>query len=638
MIIPARRSALVAAASIVCLAGGCTTTRPARGGPDAEAGSLRETGTVLALVRQGGWKEVMDLLPVLDKEAGDQFPGVTALAGDIRAVAATSRSRDGVPVFDPARLVDHNPNFWRAFYEIAPGDPLMALLHTSLLLAAGEAARADIVATLAINYGRMDLEYRKDLVRLDASAQLLLQGVPSGAPDLAHVRRPAQFSALGERARAMLAVWPRNPTALADLMVAQWGLAGRPHGVGEGTEPGRTLADLRRADPFFAVDPVVVGTENAAVTEARRLWLRVNETEAIGDDQLLRRFSEAAQRAGADEIALVARSLLNGWNTGLPPLDEDFVHRSVARLLGEKTAGALCADAFSEDREWIGLGSATDAPSADFGGEFVHPQLEQRLLVEIAETSYWIESGLLQGTDLADCYAQRGEAWAEMRRAADAESDLHHALELNPKDNQLNYSLAVILSDAGDFQAADAMFATAQKQAAPDAAEMQDIGNHLFKQGRFAEAEAAYAQAAQLDSSFAYAWLMRDLARCRQGKPPGARSDPRLEKHDPWGGSLLGFVAGRIDQKTLFSRLESQGGLRYSEEECELYFVLAELALSRGDVAEARRDLHSCMGTGITDFVEYTMAWHELKRLDAANPPPPSPKSRGGDSMDDEPV
>jgi hypothetical protein len=66
--------------------------------------------------------------------------------------------------------------------------------------------------------------------------------------------------------------------------------------------------------------------------------------------------------------------------------------------------------------------------------------------------------------------------------------------------------------------------------------------------------------------------------------------------------------------------------------------VLAQLALSRSDLAETRRDLHNCLGTGITSFVEYAMAWHELRRLDAANPPPPENKSEGDDSMDDEPV
>ena len=82
----------------------------------------------------------------------------------------------------------------------------------------------------------------------------------------------------------------------------------------------------------------------------------------------------------------------------------------------------------------------------------------------------------------------------------------------------------------------------------------------------------------------------------------------------------------------------SVDGLRYSEEECELYFVLAQLALGRGDVAGARRHLHNCLGTGITSFVEYAMAWHELRRLNAANPPPPEKKSEREGMTDEQPV
>jgi len=53
-------------------------------------------------------------------------------------------------------------------------------------------------------------------------------------------------------------------------------------------------------------------------------------------------------------------------------------------------------------------------------------------------------------------------------------------------------------------------------------------------------------------------------------------------------------------------------------------------------VAEARRDLHSCLGTGMTSFVEYAMARDELRRVDAAHPSPPPGKSRGADPGEDE--
>ncbi len=355
---------------------------------------------------------------------------------------------------------------------------------------------------------------------------------------------------------------------------------------------------------------------------------------------MLRRFSDSAQAAGLDELALVARGLLTGWYEGSLPLDEGFIRTSLQRLV-PAAAPDICRETFAEDHEWVGLATdtgGTDKGAADAGLEklLVHPQLEQRLLVEIAATSYWIESGLSQGRVLAANFAERGAAWAQLLQKDEAVADLRRSLALVPDDDEVRYNLAVALSDSGDFKAADAVFAEVRKRRAPTALEEQAWGNHLFKQGRFADAEEAYGRAARIDPHFAYTSIMRDLARVRQGKPGGARPDSRIERADPWGAGLLEFLAGRIDEKALFDRLEPQGGLRYSEQECELYFVLAELALGRGDVAEARRNLHSCLGTGITSFVEYAMARNELRRVNAAHPPPPAEKSGGDDSTDDE--
>jgi lipoprotein NlpI len=130
---------------------------------------------------------------------------------------------------------------------------------------------------------------------------------------------------------------------------------------------------------------------------------------------------------------------------------------------------------------------------------------------------------------------------------------------------------------------------------------------------------------------------MRHLTRLREGKPGDAQTKARIGRADPWGATVLEFLAGRIDETSLFGRLEPQGGLRYSEQECELYFVRAQLELSRGEIADARRSLHSCLGTGATSVAWYAMAWHELRRLDHTHPPPPPKPSSGGEA-DDEPA
>ena len=145
----------------------------------------------------------------------------------------------------------------------------------------------------------------------------------------------------------------------------------------------------------------------------------------------------------------------------------------------------------------------------------------------------------------------------------------------------LRFALAVALSDAGHFAEADTMFAAAMEQSRPGVYDLQSWGNHYFKQGRMEEAEAAFARAGKLDPGFAYASIMRHLCRLRQNKPGTAAEAPPV-RNDPWGASLLEFLAGRIDELTLFGRLEPEGGMRYTEEECELHFVLGELALGRG--------------------------------------------------------
>ena len=634
-----RRWDLRAVAGAVCLVcAACTTMRPPPPPATEAEATLKQTGTLLTMVRQVGWKQVQDLLPMLDEQPGARFEGVTALAADLHALAASAPGGHEVPPIDVGRLVDHNPDFWSAYYEIAPGDPLMIMLHVGLLLAAGDVVRADHVATLAINFGRMELEYRKELVRLDAHAQLVIHVSHGNAVELARLRRARAYAALAARARAALAVWPGNPEAWADLAETERAQTGKPGGAVGESPAVRSLVKLREVDPLYPFDPAGAGRDSAALTEARRLWALIGEDKAIGDDQVLARFAGSAQTAGLDELALVAHSLLAGWHEGSVPLDENFVRASLQRLVAPEVAAGICHRTFGGDHEWLGLSRDGDLPPSNLEGVSVHPQLEQRLLVQIAATSFWIESGFAQGAELAENYGERGEAWAQLLQTDEAVADLRRALQLQPANDAVRRSLAVVLSDAGNYKDAEAEFAEAQKRTPGNALELEAWGNHLFKRARFAEAEAAYARAAAHDPTFAYARIMLHLSRLRQGKPGGARADANIGKKDLWAASLLGFLAGRIDEKSLFGRLEPQGGLRYSEEECELYFVLAELALSRGDVAGARRNLHSCLGTGITSFVEYALAWHELKRLDAASPPSPTKKSQGNDSMDDEPV
>src|SRR5258708_3256164 len=53
------------------------------------------------------------------------------------------------PAFDADALITRNPRFWAAYFDIAPGDPGVMLLHSGLLLAPGEANRAAYLIVIA---------------------------------------------------------------------------------------------------------------------------------------------------------------------------------------------------------------------------------------------------------------------------------------------------------------------------------------------------------------------------------------------------------------------------------------------------------------------------------------------------------
>lgn len=102
--------------------------------------------------RQGGWK--LAALIIDQIRGGDlkTFPGLQAWLADFDKVAKgldpKKRPREWA-AFDVDALTIRNPNFWPAYYEVAPADPGLMLLQAGLLMSAGEATRASHLLAVA---------------------------------------------------------------------------------------------------------------------------------------------------------------------------------------------------------------------------------------------------------------------------------------------------------------------------------------------------------------------------------------------------------------------------------------------------------------------------------------------------------
>ena len=102
--------------------------------------------------RRAGWDTVSILAHSMTVSEAQRFPSIHAWLKEFRAAGGTPGKRPPgapIPKVDVSRLSTANPLFWRAYFEITPGDSGAMLLHAGLLLAAGEVSRAAYVLIAA---------------------------------------------------------------------------------------------------------------------------------------------------------------------------------------------------------------------------------------------------------------------------------------------------------------------------------------------------------------------------------------------------------------------------------------------------------------------------------------------------------
>lgn len=302
-----------------------------------------------------GWDIAAVLAQGLASSDAKRFPDIHAWLKDYRAAGGTPGKRLGtgvVPRFDPDRLMTRNPNFWRAYFEMAPADSGAILLHASLLLAAGEASRATYVLVIARQnpeIARKKLQAMDNLL-LRAQALIALGAQQVSAAAKHHdAGRPA---AAAKQLRDVLAAWPRNALAHYELALAllaqQYADAGRSAptrarlGIHSELAPAgpalAAFADARQHDPLLIRAYVGNDTTNAAALMAlgktvRPLWeVIARDTQAETRDEALGDLAGALQDAGVHELALALGQVVFGREGGYDDDDRKFIQASLREL------------------------------------------------------------------------------------------------------------------------------------------------------------------------------------------------------------------------------------------------------------------------------------------------------------------
>ena len=270
--------------------------------------------------------------------------GVAGWIADFDRVAARIDANHASPrwrALNADTLVGRNPKFWRAVHEAAPSDPAMMMLHGSLLLAAGEATRARYVFTLASQHPQLGGRWRDAYARLAARADaaggrsraLVVEGL--------HLRSRRDFPAALEKLTDALLHWPQNALAhweIGRTLREQAWEATRNPDLPDPPEVGAALARAREHDPllFEAYQGSDAGLRKrlmALLSNRGPTWLKsAQRPDQSAGTQSLARLATALQRAGLDELALVAHQALRARRGGSDPADQKFISVSLRAL------------------------------------------------------------------------------------------------------------------------------------------------------------------------------------------------------------------------------------------------------------------------------------------------------------------
>ncbi len=116
----------------------------------------------------------------------------------------------------------------------------------------------------------------------------------------------------------------------------------------------------------------------------------------------------------------------------------------------------------------------------------------------------------------------------------------------------------------------------------------------------------------------AYAVILATLALERAGRSEQAKKylaqwEPRLDAK-AWPAPVIGLLTGRLTEKSVLAAAEGRG------QKTEALAYIGERLLAAGNIEEGTRALHRVLREGAPQYLEYDLAYHELRRMGLAKP------------------
>jgi len=257
---------------------------------------------------------------------------------------------------------------------------------------------------------------------------------------------------------------------------------------------------------------------------------------------------------------------------------------------------------------------STDASAVRF------PQRIRELRQEtITKTTETIAKGKLAGSDLADAYCLRGNAFGDLGRHDEALQDANEAVRLAPNAISPLTCRAELYFQTGQFEKGIADYSKAISLGGTEALAFRGRGVSKFYAGHLEEASSDFLKADEIadkeTKTYCDVWLIMAYARLGKAIPDAIVKRIVAEAGGEWPRPALAMLTGAITPEAMLKLLEEKKGDERHMALSEAYFYLGQYYLNVGDKKTAQAYFEKARELDVIIYTEHIAAGFELQQL-----------------------
>ena len=246
---------------------------------------------------------------------------------------------------------------------------------------------------------------------------------------------------------------------------------------------------------------------------------------------------------------------------------------------------------------------------------------ERQQMIEraIAQASAQIESGDVEGRQLAEAFRNRAVGRSYLKQYAEALEDFTRAIEVDQVNPQFYEDRAITYLKLREFQPASSDLDMALGLDRKRSSSFREKGRLAFYRQNFDEAAREFARAMETGSNeavvYSAMWLHMALKRAGlPGEAPIGAIAAQLDQRQ-WPAPVLQMFSGNLQPEEAIAAAASTNPRAELLQQCEAYFYAGEEYLLRGERDKARAAFEAAVATGVTEFLEYDWSARELELL-----------------------